>query len=464
MIKVDQLLLDRYNTYGPRYTSYPTAIQFTPQFGADEYKWHINESNEDPIPNPLSLYLHIPFCHSLCYYCGCHKIITQDRTKAQGYLELLTKEITLQSSLFAKDREVKQIHFGGGTPTYLHNDEINQLLKTIESCFTLAPLSEREVGIEIDPRTTSIGDIRSLSDLGINRMSFGIQDFSPDVQKAINRIQSRQQTLELIEAAKLSHVNSISVDLIYGLPKQTLSDFRATLKTIIATRPNRIALYNYAHMPNKIKSQRLINEKDLPSTTDKLSILAMAIEELTESGYCYIGMDHFALPDDSLTKSFKKGSMQRNFQGYSTCGDCDTIGLGISAISQVGDCFSQNYKTIKDYQERVDNQQLATEKGYALSCDDKIRASIIQKIMCSQEVDINQFSHIHKIIFKKYFENELEKLKLMIEDNFLTLSEDKLIVTEIGRFFLRNIAMIFDAYLDLKNSDPKTPINFSRVL
>lgn len=447
MIDIDKALLGKYSTYGPRYTSYPTALQFNHDFSTDDYCWHVKDSNEDLVPTSLSLYLHIPFCQSLCYYCGCHKIVTQDKAKAQPYIELLTKEIALQGKLFVEDRQVKQIHFGGGTPTYLDYDEIHQLIEAIDTHFTLAPASERETSIEIDPRTTSIDDINKLANSGFNRMSFGIQDFNPEVQHAINRIQSEEQTLTLLNAAREAWVDSISVDLIYGLPRQTLEGFDKTLESIIHARPDRIALYHYAHMPQKIKAQKLINEYDIPDTEEKLLLLSHSIEKLTAAGYEYIGMDHFALPDDPLSHSLKEGTLQRNFQGYSTHNHCDTIGLGVSSISKIGHCFSQNYKNISDYYSYINKGQLAIEKGCKLSFDDTIRSIVIQQIMCRQQVDIDYFNCTQSIPFEEYFHTELMNLAPMIDDGLVLLSRDRLQITPKGRFFLRNIAMVFDHYL-----------------
>jgi oxygen-independent coproporphyrinogen-3 oxidase len=462
--EVSQELLDKYNTHGPRYTSYPTARQFTSQFGADDYRWHIEDSNEEPIPKSLSLYVHIPFCQSLCYYCGCHKIVTHNKNKAQDYLETLQQEIKLQGALFDKDRKVKQLHFGGGTPTYYNTSDIQQLLKTIAEHFTLAPLSQREYSIEIDPRTASINSITDLATIGFNRMSFGIQDFDNDVQVAINRIQDQQHTLNLLDAARAAGIKSVSIDLIYGLPKQTPKNFTKTLDTIITARPDRISLYHYAHMPHLIKAQKLIREGDIPKLIVKMALLTLSINQLLSAGYQYIGMDHFALPNDPLSKSRKQGMLQRNFQGYSTHSDCDTIGMGVSAISQIGNSFSQNYKHLTQYQHHIQAQKLAIEKGYTLSTDDKIRSNIIQSIMCRQQVDMNKVSKVFGISFKNYFKDELKALTTMMEDGLLNTAQDEINITEKGRFFMRNIAMVFDAYLSPSAQDDTTVIEFSKVL
>lgn len=460
---IDQVLLTKYDVSGPRYTSYPTARQFHSQFGEGDYRWHIEHSNQDPVPKPLSLYLHIPFCKALCYYCGCHKIITQNRSKILTYLDALHKEIKNQASLFDPDREVRQVHLGGGTPTYLYTAEIQQLLNTIKQYFKLAPMPDCEMGIEIDPRTTDKVDIEVLANMGFNRMSFGVQDFDRQVQVAINRLQDKDQTLELLYTARSAGVASLSVDLIYGLPKQTQQSFVETLKAIIAAHPDRIALYNYAHMPSIIKAQKMIQENDLPEAEAKLELLNLSIDTLTAAGYCHIGMDHFALPSDPLSRSLDKGELHRNFQGYSTHGDCDIIGFGASAISRVGDAFSQNHKNLLDYQRCIKNQRLATQRGYSLSADDRIRAAVIQHIMCSHILNFKDFGRAHHIIFKQYFQRELEQLKPMSDDQLLIITEDKLQITARGRLLLRNIAMIFDAYLPQNNSADNC-IQFSKVL
>lgn len=460
---IDHILLSKYNISGPRYTSYPTALQFADQFSAEDYRRSAELSNQALKAKPLSLYIHIPFCESLCYYCGCHKVITQNRDKVRDYLDSLHREIQLQSKLFDSCREVKQIHLGGGTPTYLSTAEIKQLVVHIQKHFTLSVLSECEMGIEIDPRTSCESDIRQLARMGFNRMSFGIQDFDPQVQAAINRIQSKDQTLKLLATARQSGVESLSVDLIYGLPKQTVHGFADTLSTIVETRPDRIALYNYAHMPQRIKSQKLIKQDDLPSPEHKLELLCLSIETLTEAGYCHIGMDHFALPDDPLSRSLEHGGLHRNFQGYSTHGDCDIIGMGVSAISKIGDSFGQNIKSLTRYQEYINCGQLAIERGYVLSQDDQLRAAIIQAIMCSATVDFNVLTQTFGMDFDVYFKHELEQLMPMVDGGLVVLTDQSIRVTEKGRLLLRNIAMTFDAYLPT-NQSADNGIGFSKVL
>lgn len=443
---IDKEMIIKYDVKGPRYTSYPTALQFHSLFTEDKYRWFVNDSNQHFIPKPLSLYLHIPFCKSLCYYCGCHKFITSNHDKVEKYLNSIKREIELQAKLFDKDRDLKQIHFGGGTPTYLTIGQLQELLQTIKENFTPSK-HDLEIAIEVDPRTTDINDIHLMAELGINRMSFGVQDFDKEVQVAINRIQGRQQTLELLQAARQAGVKSISTDIIYGLPKQTTQSFKKTLNTIIDARPDRVALYNYAHIPDKIKSQTLIATNAIPSSNEKLELMCMSIQSLTDAGYQHIGMDHFALPEDALSISLEKGTLHRNFQGYSTHGDCDIIGIGVSAISRVNETYSQNDKELNSYHAKVKKDKLPIIKGYALSEEDQICSDVIQEIMCRKYVNFVEFSYKHQINFSYYFHQELAQLKPMINDGLITVTEEEFTVTSKGRLFLRNIAMAFDTYL-----------------
>lgn len=451
-------LLEKYSVNGPRYTSYPTALQFHSSYTEANYRLHVERSNQYLLPKSLSLYVHIPFCQSLCYYCGCHKFITHDKERVNNYLDSLQQEIRVQASLFAKDRILKQIHFGGGTPTYLDPYQLSILLKTIEEHFTLA--KEVEVSVEVDPRTTEKEDIITLKSVGFNRMSFGVQDFDKSVQKAINRVQDNQRIIDLIKTARASQVKSVSLDLIYGLPKQTVGSFKRTLLDVMAIRPNRISLYHYAHMPNKIKSQRLIEESTLPTTDEKLAMFTLSVSELTSAGYIHIGMDHFALPTDALNSSLRKGTLHRNFQGYSTHGDCDLIGVGVSAISRINDSYSQNEKELKPYQEKIQRLGLAIAKGCSLSIDDEIRAAVIQKIMCQRHVIFKDFRHQFRINFIAYFGKELIALQDLVSDGLLVMDEYGFEVTEQGVLMLRNIAMVFDRYL---TSDEQV-LKFSKVL
>lgn len=463
---IDNALFKKYNVHGPRYTSYPPATQFTKSFSREDYYWHVESSNEDPLPKPLSIYIHLPFCSALCYYCGCHKFISPKAATVTDYIVSLKREIEMQAALFNTDRKVQQIHLGGGTPTYLSIKHIQSLIDIIKNNFTLSNKHKLEFAIEIDPRTTNNEDINALANIGFNRMSFGIQDFDPDVQKSINRVQPKEDVISRLHAAKNAGIESISVDLIYGLPKQSIESFNQTLDSIITIRPERIALYNYAHMPDIIKSQRLINAKELPSTQTKVELIAMSIKKLLDAGYIHIGMDHFALPNDSLSKSLANHTLHRNFQGYSTHGDCDLIGFGVSAISHIGDCYSQNTKIISEYKHTVSSGIPPIVRGYNLSKADVIRTDAIQQLMCNRTLDLNQFGHIHAIDAKQYFAKELQALAQMKAEGLVTIDDHIVRITDDGCLFLRNIAMVFDDYLQsaLENdteNDPSQKINTS---
>ncbi len=460
-LSLDPALLHKYNVAGPRYTSYPTAVQFNETFTEADYLWQVEHSNQDPLPKPLSIYLHIPFCRSLCYYCGCHKVITQNADKVSRYLASLGREIQLQGGIYDRDREVRQIHFGGGTPTYISTADLRALLLELRANFTSA--REVETGIEIDPRTTDQADIEDLAGMGFNRMSFGVQDFDPQVQSAINRLQDRSETLALLRKARACGVESTSVDLIYGLPRQSLASFAATLDDILLVRPDRIALYNYAHLPNLIKSQRLIDEQQLPATAEKLRIFSHSVNALLEAGYCHIGMDHFALPSDSLSRSLQAGSLHRNFQGYATHGDCDSVGMGVSAIGKVGGAFSQNLKSLADYERSLANNHLPVFRGYSCNGDDIIRAWVIQRLMCGGHINYAAFEQAFNLSFRNYFQAELGPLRQLAADGLLVCLTAGLTVTRLGRLFLRNIAMLFDAYLPAENAAVQ-PLRFSKVL
>lgn len=449
-------LLSKYDVYGPRYTSYPTALQFTELFSERDYANHAQASNDLPVPKPLSLYIHVPFCESLCYYCGCNKIVTKKKDAASGYLDYLYREIEMHGKHYPDDRLVQQIHFGGGTPTFLNPAQLREILEVIAQNFHLGLPDSLEIGIEIDPRSVSPVIMKELLKIGFNRISIGVQDVDPQVQKAINRIQSIEQIENAIQAARDNHVDSLSLDIIYGLPKQTLDSFGKTLDEVIRLRPDRIALYNYAHMPQRIPSQRLIVTEDLPGTQEKLDIFTESVRRLTEAGYVYIGMDHFALPEDSLSQALENGGLQRNFQGYSTHAECDVLGIGVSAISRISDGYSQNVTELSRYRELIDRGQMPIKKGVNLSIDDRIRADLIQQIMCDGKVDYSEFGSVHDIFFHQYFKEELPRLNSLAEDKLIELSDHGFNVTPKGRVFLRNIAMIFDAYfnqIDLQDTE-----------
>jgi len=446
-IRFDADLIRRYDRAGPRYTSYPTAVQFTDRFGLNEYKAAAIASNQDPIPRSLSLYVHIPFCSSPCFYCGCTKVITRNHEKAEAYLYRLHREIELQGELYDRDREVEQLHFGGGTPTFLTSLEIDRLIDKLGSHFKLSRDPGREYSIELDPRTISRDTLRDLARAGFNRCSLGIQDFDPLVQQAVNRIQSVPDTLRLIREAREFGFNSVSVDLIYGLPKQTPEGFAKTLDTVLSARPDRFAVYAYAHLPQMFKAQRQLNAADLPTPETRLALLGLTIEKLANSGYVYIGMDHFALPGDELVVAQQNGTLHRNFQGYSTRGYCDLIGLGVSSIGKIGDGFAQNKKTLPEYYAALDRGELAVHRGLTLTRDDIIRRDVIQQIMCYGVLDFEATGERHGIDFRSYFASELLALGPLVADGLAEFTDPGLRVLPAGRLLLRHLGMVFDAYL-----------------
>ena len=452
-------LIRRYDTFGPRYTSYPTAVQFTADYDDEDYRRWVKDSNEDPIPSPLSLYLHIPFCDTICYYCGCSKVITKDKTKAAPYIKLLKQEIKLQGALFAQDRKVTQIHWGGGTPTFLSDEEIKEIIDCIRENFNVVDDSEGEFGIEVDPRTVDQQRLKSLSEMGFNRISFGVQDFDPAVQEAVNRVQSTDEIKQHIDDARNFGFKSINIDLMYGLPKQTVQSFTETLDTTIKLNPDRLAVYNYAHLPEMFKPQRRINEDELPSAEEKLNILQLCIDKLQDAGYVYIGMDHFAKKTDDLVTAQQEGSLQRNFQGYSTHADCDMIAMGITAISQVGDNYGQNVRTIEEYESYLKQNRIPVFRGIELEADDVLRREVINQLMCNNSLDIEQLERRWRIDFKSYFKSSLEGLQQMADDGLLKISNTKLTITATGRLLARSICMQFDRYLQEQSNK-----RFSKVI
>jgi len=440
-------LITKYGLAGPRYTSYPTALQFHEGFDAEAYSRHIQSSNDDLIPRPLSLYVHLPFCKELCYYCACNKKVTRNTQLAEVYLQNLDKEIAMQGRLFDADRQVIQLHFGGGTPTYYDDIQLKHIVEQLSRNFLLSRSASREFSIEIDPRTVDADRIAHLADIGFNRVSMGIQDFDPAVQKAVNRIQDEDKTLRLIDAARDSGFNSVSVDLIYGLPLQTAKSFERTIDSVLSVRPNRLSVYNYAHLPHIFRAQRMISAQEVPAPEVRLQLLASTISKLVEAGYVYIGMDHFALPDDELSLAMEDGSLQRNFQGYSTCRDTDLVGMGVSAIGKVGNSFVQNLKDIRDWQAAIDEGTLPVWRGLSLSGEDKLRREVISAIMCQGNVRFEEFERKYKFDFSTHFALELQSLKPLEDDGLIVLSEQSIEVTPTGLLLLRIIAMKFDEYL-----------------
>jgi len=453
-------LIKRYDVAGPRYTSYPTAVQFVEGFDAEAYRRHTAASNSELIPKPLSLYVHLPFCKSLCYYCGCMKKVTRHTHQADQYLKVLNREIELQGELFDHDREVVQLHFGGGTPTFHSDEQLKALMDQLGGHFSLSRDDTREFSIEVDPRTVGTERLAVLADMGFNRISLGVQDIEPSVQKAVNRIQDTQSTLDMIEGSRKLGFNSVSVDLIYGLPLQTVESFTETIDTVVAAQPNRLAVYNYAHLPHIFRAQRMIDSKDIPTAETKLKLMELTISRLIDAGYVYIGMDHFALPDDELTIAQREGGLQRNFQGYSTRRECDLVGLGVSSIGKVSDCYAQNIKDIPSWQAAVEEGNLPIWRGVSLNTEDRMRRRIIESAMCHGEVNFERIEAMFAIDFHEHFAVELRNLEQMEEDGLVEMGGDAITVTPPGRLLLRNIAMVFDEYLQKPDSKPR----FSRVL
>ncbi len=447
----DTDLIVRYGGRGPRYTSYPTALQFSEELTADDYRENAIASNASGVP--LSLYVHIPFCHTLCYYCGCNKIITRNQERVDRYIEMLYREIDMQSELFDKSRKIEQLHFGGGTPTYLDNEQLDDLVAKLRGAFNFDESDNREFSIEVDPRTVDEDGIRHLAKLGFNRLSLGIQDFDPVVQEAVNRTQTTDDVLGLVLAARDSAFESISFDLIYGLPHQSVESFDKTLDLVIGMHPDRLAVYNYAHLPRRFKGQRMINDADIPSPEVKLDILHRTIDTLCDAGYEYIGMDHFALPEDELVLARKNGTLQRNFQGYSTHRECDLVALGVSAIGSIGNVFAQSAVSTLEYEALIENGQLPIRKGIAVDDDDLLRADVIQALMCYDELSFEKFGAEHNIDFTEYFATEIERLQPLADDDLIKLDQSGVVITQKGRLLLRSIAMVFDRYIDQAEND-----------
>ncbi|MBL3528119.1 MAG: oxygen-independent coproporphyrinogen III oxidase [gamma proteobacterium endosymbiont of Lamellibrachia anaximandri] len=457
-IVFDLDLIAKYDQSGPRYTSYPTAVQFHEGFGEADYQRIARESNASG--DPLSLYFHIPFCDTVCFYCACNKVATKDRSLADKYLQRVYKELEMQGALFDRSRKVEQLHWGGGTPTFISHDEMRELVRQTRKHFTLLDDDSGEYSIEIDPREALGDTIKVLRELGFNRMSLGVQDFEESVQKAVNRIQSKEDTLSVLQSARDEGFRSISIDLIYGLPFQSLGSFAGTLDQILEVDPDRLSVFNYAHLPERFKPQRRINEAELPSPQEKLDILQMTIEKLTGAGYVYVGMDHFAKPDDELVIAQRNGTLYRNFQGYSTHADCDLVALGATSIGMVGPTYAQNKRTLDEYYDRIDQGKLAVFRGVELNRDDQIRRDVITRLICHFTLNFAVVNAQCEIDFQNYFASELENLSGMAEDGLVDLTERGIDVLPRGRLLIRNICMQFDAYLNSKESKG----SFSKVI
>ena len=455
-------LIRRFDVSGPRYTSYPTADRFVEAFGMDDYVRALEQRRQGPaaaaLARPLSIYVHLPFCESLCYYCACNKIITKHHERAAPYLALLRREVELHVQHMGRGAAVSQLHLGGGTPTFLSDEELAWLMDLLRSHFTFQ--DGGEYSIEVDPRTVTAERLESLRQLGFNRLSFGVQDFDPDVQKAVHRVQPAEQVFALVASARRIGFDSVNVDLIYGLPKQNPQSFARTLEQVCELRPDRIALYAYAHLPERFKPQRRIIMIDLPLPDAKVSMLASALKAFMQAGYVYIGMDHFALPEDALAIAKRQGRLHRNFQGYSTQPDCDLVGLGVSAIGKVGATYSQNVKTLDEYQYLIDQGRLPVARGLALSRDDILRRSVIMALMCQGEVLFESIELAHLIDFRQYFAAEMEQMREMQQQGLVSVSDSSIQVTPLGWFFVRGVAMVFDKYLQAD----RTRARFSKII
>ena len=446
---------------GPRYTSYPTADRFVDAFGAADYQQALRQRAQGMMVGgaaPLSLYVHIPFCESVCYYCACNKIITKHKSRGAEYLEWLGREIDLHVAELGPGHQVQQLHLGGGSPTFLSDDELASLIARVRQSFQLQPAAE--VSIEVDPRTANPQRLRNLRAMGFNRISFGVQDFDEQVQLAVHRVQPLAQVRELIEAARALKFESINADLIYGLPKQTPESFRRTIAQVAELRPSRIALYAYAHLPQRFKPQRRIHGSDLPSGESRVAMLGDAIAGFIAQGYVYIGMDHFALPDDALAVAKRQGRLHRNFQGYTTLADGDLIGLGVSSIGRVGATYSQNAKTMDEYRDALACGNLPVVRGLALTRDDLIRRTVIMSLMCQGRVDFESVDLAHLVDARQYFERELQQLQPLAELGLVTVDDKEIVVTAMGWYFVRGVAMVFDKHLQAD----KTRERFSRII
>lgn len=449
----DQSLIEKYNYSGPRYTSYPTALEFNENFSQQDFILSATRFAD----RPLSLYVHIPFCHKLCYFCGCNKLVTRQTQKVIQYLDILEREIASRSQLF-KDRTVTQMHWGGGTPTFLTHDEITRLITSLKKHFHFD--THAELSIEIDPREITPQTIDHLANLGFNRLSMGIQDFNHEIQNLINREQDEQLIRSLILQARKNRFHSISLDLIYGLPKQTVDSFTETLDKVIDISPDRLSVFNYAHLPSRFAAQRKIKDHDLPNAHAKLQILQTSIQKLTQAGYRFIGMDHFAKPTDELAIAQQQNKLHRNFQGYTTQGEADLLGLGVSAISMLGDSYAQNQKDLKLYQQQVELSGNGLWKGFCLKEDDKIRRDVIKQLICHFYLDKQAIEQRYQIRFDHYFNEDLTLLDPLVKDGLVTVTDDAIIVNPKGHLLIRNICMCFDSYMRQQARQQQ----FSRVI
>ena len=454
----DLALIAQHDRSGPRYTSYPTADRFTEGDIVESYLGALQSRQSERPDAALSLYVHLPFCDTVCYYCACNKIATKDRARADTYLDYLAREIWLVRKQFSKIPLVSQLHLGGGTPTFLTNEQLERLMGLLKGSFALTP--DAECSVEIDPRRLNEGTLELLAHHGFNRMSIGVQDLDPSVQKAVNRIQPAKITEEVMAQGRALGYRSINIDLIYGLPKQSVETMGATLDTVLRWRPDRIALYSYAHLPERFMPQRRIEPVDLPMPAEKLAMLKLAVTRLLAAGYVYIGMDHFALPEDALAKALVAGTLQRNFQGYATQADCDLIALGVSAISRIGNVYAQNHRVLEEYYAALDRKELPLVKGLNMNTDDLIRRAAIHDLLCQSEINIPRFERQWDIDFESYFAPELDHIQSLAQDGLVELSTERMFITPKGRFLARIVAMSFDRYL----REGKTTARYSKVI
>ncbi len=456
---ISEDLLRRFDVSGPRYTSYPTADRFVESFPVEDYVHALTlRSTGAAAATPLSLYVHIPFCESLCYYCACNKIITKHHDRAAPYLGYLAREVALHIEKLGSGQAVSQLHLGGGSPTFLTDDELRELMGMLRSNFNLLPGGE--YSIEVDPRTIDASRLDTLAELGFNRLSFGVQDFDAAVQKSVNRVQPAEQVFGLVAAARERKFDSINVDLIYGLPLQSPESFDRTLAQVVELRPERIALYAYAHLPERFKPQRRIETTQIPSAGAKVAMLARSMAAFMGAGYVYVGMDHFALPTDPLAIAKQQGRLHRNFQGYSTQPDCDLIALGVSSIGRVGSTYSQNAKTMEEYCDYLDQGRFPVVRGLSLTADDLLRRAVIMAVMCQGLVVFKSIEAAYAIEFRSYFAAEMVTLEKLAEQGLVRLNESNIEVTATGWFFVRAVAMVFDRYLQTD----RTTARFSKIL
>ncbi|WP_415891903.1 oxygen-independent coproporphyrinogen III oxidase [Neptuniibacter sp. PT8_73] len=458
LIKWDLDLIKRYDLSGPRYTSYPTAVQFDPELSPSDLV--ATGQNSADINDPLSLYVHIPFCAHVCYYCACNKVITRNRKKAQPYLDTLYKEMAQLSKWYSNDRKVTQLHWGGGTPTFISHEQMVELMGEMRKNFNLLEDDSGDYSIEIDPREASLETIKVLREIGFNRISLGLQDIDPKVQEAVNRVQSVEQTAAILEEARRLGFRSLNLDLIYGLPYQTFEGFNATLDTVIEMNPDRLSVFNYAHLPDRFRPQRHIQEETLPSPETKLAILESTINKLLDAGYVYIGMDHFAKPDDELAIAQRTGKLHRNFQGYTTHSECDLVAMGVSSISQIGSVYYQNEHDMPYYSAAVDSNDHAIKRGVSLTQDDIIRRHVITQLICHFELDKTAVESKFDIAFDDYFATSIAELEAFTKDGLISMNANEIVVSPAGRLLIRRICMAFDAYIPKDQSSQR----FSKII